>query len=219
MKVLIFGASGMVGSGVLRECLADPGVEQVISIVRTAGHSGHAKLTEITHADFLDFTKIADSAFSGIDAAFYCLGASSNGMSEADYTRVTYEYTLAAARTLAKVSPGATFVYVSGVGADSTERSRTMWQRVRGRTENALLALSPKNVVFRLALIQPLGAVSRTPSYRLLYRIIGPILPLLRALFPKSVTDTKQIGRAMLYVARHGAPRRLLYSGDINTLV
>src|SRR5258706_7444577 len=166
MKVLIFGASGMVGSGVLRECLADSGVEQVISITRTTGRSGHPKLKEIAHANFLDFTKIAERAFSGIDAAFFCLGVSSSGMSEADYTRVTYEYTLAAARTLAKVSPRATFVYVSGVGADSTERSRTMWERVRGRTENALLALSPKSVVFRLALIQPRGgAVSRTPSY------------------------------------------------------
>lgn len=121
MRVLIFGASGMVGGGVLRECLADPAVEQVISVARTAGGSRHAKLTEVVHAHFQDFATIEASAFAGIDAAFFCLGVASSGMPEADYTRVTYEYTVAAARTLARVSPAATFVYVSGVGADSTE--------------------------------------------------------------------------------------------------
>jgi uncharacterized protein YbjT (DUF2867 family) len=219
MRVLIFGASGMVGGGVLRECLADPGVEQVISVARTASGSDCEKVKEIVHGDFLDFTKIEASVFGDIDAAFFCLGVSSSGMSETDYVRVTYEYTLAAARALFKISPDATFVYVSGAGADSTERSRTMWKRVRGHTENALLALSPKTFVFRPALIQPRGgAVSRTPIYRLLYRVTAPILPLLRALLPRSVTDTEQLGRAMLHVARNGAPHRLLYSDDINAL-
>jgi len=209
----------MIGGGVLRECLADPGVDEVISIVRRAGTVHHSKLREIVHADFHDFSSIAGTAFAGVDAVFFCLGVASAGMSEADYTRITYGITLAAAQTLLQSSPAASFIYVSGVGADSSERSRRMWARVRGRTENALLRLPLKTFIFRLALIQPVhGAVSRTPSYRLFYMAAAPLMPLLRMLFPASVTNTELVGRAMLEVARHGAPRPLLDSRDVNVL-
>ena len=209
----------MIGSGALRECLADPGVEEVVSIVRTAGAVHDPKLREIVHGDFLDFSSIGPTAFAGVDAVFFCLGIASVGMSEADYTRITYGITLAAAQTLLQSSPSATFIYVSGAGADSSERSRTMWARVRGRTENALLRLPLKACIFRLALIQPVhAAVSRTRSYRLFYAVAAPLIPLLRALFPRLVTNTELVGRAMLEVARHGAPRQLLDSRDVNLL-
>jgi catalase len=207
----------MIGAGVLRECLAADDVQEVISIVRTAGTFRHPKLHEIVHADFLDFGPIVPIAFSGIDAAFFCLGISSGGMSEADYTRITYDITLAAARALLQGSPDATFVYVSGAGADSTERSRTMWARVRGRTENALLQLSQKTFIFRPAVVRPVhGVTSRTESYRRFYAVAQPLLPLLHRLFPQWVTSTEAVGRAMLEIAGHGAPRRLLESREIN---
>jgi uncharacterized protein YbjT (DUF2867 family) len=219
VRILLFGASGMIGSGALRECLADSGVDEVISIVRTPGTLRDPKLREIAHGDFLDFSSIGPTVFTGVDAVLYCLGIASAGMSEAEYTRITFDMTLAAARTLLQSSPDATFIYVSGLGADRSERSRTMWARVRGRTENALLGLPLKVFVFRLALVQPVhGAVSRTRSYRLFYAAAAPLLPLLRVLFPGSVTNTELVGCAMLEVARRGAPRQLLDSRDINRL-
>src|SRR5579862_5985091 len=207
----------MIGGGVLHECLADTGVQEVISIVRTPGTVRHPKLREIVHVDFMDFGAIASKAFTRIDAAFFCLGVSSSGMSEADYTRVTSDITLAAAQALLQASPEATFVYVSGAGADSTERSRTMWARVRGRAENALLQLPLKTFILRPALVRPMyGIASRTASYRRFYAVAAPLLPLLQRLFPQWVTTTEVLGRAMLELARHGASRRVLESRDIN---
>ena len=209
----------MIGGGVLGECLADSGVRQVASIARSEGTVRHEKLREFVHPDFLDFSNLESSAFAGIDAAFFCLGVSSRGMSEESYTRATYGFTLAAAQTLARASPNATFIYVSALLADTAETGSAMWARVRGRTENALLALPLKSYIYRPGLIQPLdGAVSRTPSFRLFYRLASPVMPLLRRMFPESVTDTKQIGRAMLRIARDGYPGRLLYSKDLNSL-
>ena len=219
MNILLFGASGMIGGRVLRECLLSPDVAQVVSVVRTSGTVRHAKLREVVHGDFLDFSGIQADAFSDIDAVFFCLGVSSAGMSEADYTRITYDMTLAAAQALVAASPGASFVYVSGAGADTSERSRTMWARVRGRTENALLGLPLKVCIFRLGLVQPLdGITSRTRTYRLFYGATRPLLPLLRRLFPHSVTTTGQVGRAMLQVARRHPSQALLDSAAINAL-
>jgi uncharacterized protein YbjT (DUF2867 family) len=219
MRVLLFGASGMIGSGVLRESLADPGVERVISIVRKPGTVQDAKLLEIVHEDFLNFGPIESLVFNEIDAAFFCLGVASAGMKETDYTHITYGITLAAARALLKASPAATFVYVSGVGTDSSEQRGPMWARVRGRIENTLLHLPLKTFIFRLGLVQPThGAVSRTASYRLFYALTGPLIPVLRAVLPRFVTSTEQVGRAMLQVARHGAPRKVLDSADVNRL-
>jgi uncharacterized protein YbjT (DUF2867 family) len=217
MNAILFGASGMVGQGVLRECLLDPGVEKVLSIGRSATGIDNPKLSEIKHANIADLSAIRDR-LSGYDACFFCLGVSSVGMSEADYRRVTFDYAVGAARTLAELNPQMTFVFVSGAGTNSA--SRTMWARVKGETENALLAMPFKAAyMFRPGFIQPLhGIESRTALYRIPYKILGPLNPLLRRLFPNIATSTEILGRAMIKAARDGAPTRILETKDINAL-
>ncbi len=219
MKVLLFGATGMIGQGVLRECLLDPEVASVVTVGRSKTGQEHAKLREIEHKDLADYTAIADQ-LRGFDACFFCLGVSSAGMDEATYTRITYDLTLAAAEALAKASPGMTFVYVSGRSTDSTEKGRTMWARVKGKTENALLRLPFQAAyMFRPGFIQPLhGIRSKTPVYQAVYTVLGPLTPLLKAMFPKAVLTTEQIGRAMLVVAKRGAPKKVLEPEDIAAL-
>jgi uncharacterized protein YbjT (DUF2867 family) len=219
MKILIFGATGMVGQGVLRECLADPGVELVETVGRTATGVAHPKLREVTHRDLWNYSSI-EKDLSGFDACFFCLGVSSAGMKEADYERVTYGIALAAAETLSRLNPPMTFIYVSGAGTDSSEQGRVMWARIKGKTENALLRLPFQAAyMFRPGVIQPLhGARSKTPSYRLLYSLLKPLLPILRRVFPDLILTTAQIGRAMLAVARRGAPQRILESKDIRAV-
>ena len=219
MKVVLFGGSGMVGQGVLRECLLDDDVQSVVSVVRKQTGQKHDKLREILHNDFLDYSSLK-TEFVGADACFYCLGVSSGGMKEAEYQRLTYDFTLAAASTLADINPSLVFVYVSGQGTDSTEKGRVMWARVKGKTENALLRLPFKAVyMFRPGMIQPLhGIKSKTKAYRVLYTLTGPILPLLKRLFPNNVTTTEQVGRAMLRVAQSGYPKSILEAKDINSV-
>jgi uncharacterized protein YbjT (DUF2867 family) len=219
MKAVIFGATGMVGQGVLRECLLDPGVEQVLSVVRKPTGQSDAKLRELVHGDFMDFSGI-ESELSGYDACFFCLGVSSARMTEAEYTRVTYDVTMAAARTLAKASPGMTFEYISGTGTDSSEKGRVMWARVKGKTENALLALPFRAAyMFRPGFIQPLhGIRSKTRAYQIFYAVTKPLLPAFRAAFPQHVTTTERLGRAMIAVARHGYPKKVLEMKDINSV-
>ena len=215
MKVLIFGASGMVGQGVLRVCLHDDAVSEVLVIGRSALAQQHAKMRMIVRDNLLDFAGL-EAELASVDACFYCLGVSSTSLGEDAYTRITFDLTLAAARALAAAHPGACFTYVSGAGTDSSERGRTMWARVKGRTENALLALPLKAVMFRPGAIAPLhGEVSKTPSYRLFYTLLGPMLPGLKAFFPGYITSTEQLGRAMLTVARQGSPKPVLESADI----
>jgi uncharacterized protein YbjT (DUF2867 family) len=218
MRVILFGATGMVGQAALRECLLDPGVERVLTVGRSPTGQTHEKLRELVHADLTDYSSIS-AQLAGYDACFFCLGISSAGMSEADYRRVTVDIAVAAARALVQASPGMTFVFVSGRGADATGKSRTMWARVKGEAENAILALPFKAAyVFRPAFIRPMhGITSRTRSYRVLYAIIRPIVPLVAALVPDQVTTTERIGRAMLNVVRYGAPKRTLESPGINT--
>jgi uncharacterized protein YbjT (DUF2867 family) len=219
MKVIIFGATGMIGQGVLRECLLDPAVTRVLVVARTAMGQRHDKLVELLHQDFLDFTPLADQ-LSGYDACFFCLGISSAGLSEADYRRVTYDYTLAAAQLLARRNPQMTFIYVSGAGTDASEKGRSMWARVKGQTENALAQLPFKSsYMFRPGYIQPLhGIKAKTRLYRLIYIFMGPLYPLWKTLFPRLVTTTEKVGRAMINVAAKGAPKRLIESRDINAL-
>ncbi|MDI1476464.1 NAD(P)H-binding protein [Polyangium sp. y55x31] len=219
MKVLLFGATGMVGLGVLRECLLDPGVESVLAVVRSATGQQHEKLRELIHDDFTNFSAI-ESQLAGYDACFFCLGVSASGMKEADYHHITYDFTMAAAETLVRQSPGMTFIYVSGAGTDSTERGRWMWARVKGKTENALMRLPFKaSYMFRPGYIQPRhGIVSKTRLYRAGYAVMGPLFPLLRRMAPKYVITTEDVGRAMLQVARHGADGRVLENPDLNTL-
>jgi len=215
MKVLIFGATGMIGRAVLLECLRDADVDLVVSLARQAIGILDGKLREIIHHDFTDFSAMEES-LSGFDACFYCLGISSAGLSEADYSRVTLTYTMAAAEPISRLNPTMKFIFVSGVGTDSTENGRVMWARVKGRAENALLRLPFQAYMFRPGFIEPLdGIESRTPLYRKLYAISRPLFPLLRRAFPNHVLTTRQIGRAMLQVARQGYPRHILEPRDI----
>jgi uncharacterized protein YbjT (DUF2867 family) len=221
MTVLIFGATGMVGQGVLRECLLDPEVKLVQTIGRSATGQQHPKLREIEHRDLSRYDSLADQ-LSGFDACFFCLGVSSSGMKEEQYEPVTYGITMAAAETLSRLNPQMmTFIYVSGAGTDSSERGRIMWARVKGKTENALLRLPFKAAyMFRPGIIEPLhGVRSKTPAYRIGYTLIGPLLPLLRRIFPDFILTTEQIGLAMLAVAKRGAPKQVLESKDIRAIL
>ncbi len=217
MKIVIFGASGMVGQGALRECVLARDVESVIVVGRTAIGNRDPKVTEVVHKDFDDFTAIAPQ-LAGADACLFCLGVSSAGMSEAAYTRITYDTTIAAAKTLLSVSPASIFIYVSGAGTDA--KARGMWARVKGKTENALLALPFKAAyMFRPAGIQPLhGIKSKTRSYRIFYYALWPVLPLLRVALPSAMTTTERMGLAMLNLVRSGAPSSIVSTREINRL-
>jgi uncharacterized protein YbjT (DUF2867 family) len=209
----------MVGQGVLRECLLDREVERVLAIGRTLTGQQDEKLREIVHKDFSDFSPI-ENELAGYDACFFCLGVSAVGMSEPAYRRVTYDFTMSAARTLARLNPNMTFIYVSGAGTDSSERGRTMWARVKGVTENALLQLPFKAAyMFRPAFIQPLhGIRTKTKLYRVFYALMAPIFPLWKALVPRYVTTTENLGRAMINVAKRGATKHVLENQDINLI-
>jgi uncharacterized protein YbjT (DUF2867 family) len=219
MNVLIWGATGMVGQGALRECLADPEVGRVVTVGRTASGPTHSKLREIVHADLFDYSAM-ENELSGFDACFFCLGISSAGLSEQAYRRVTYDITLAAGRTLVRLNPQMTFIYVSGGGTDSSESGGTMWARVKGQTENALLALPFKAAyMLRPGVIQPMhGIKSKTRSYRLLYSATALLLPTLRAMFPNYVTTTEQLGRVMISLVKRGFEKPILETRDINAV-
>jgi uncharacterized protein YbjT (DUF2867 family) len=217
MNVILFGATGMVGQGVLRECLLDPEVQSVLSLGRSSTGRHHPKLREIVRKDLFDPGGI-EKDLTGLDACFFCLGVTSAGLTEQQYARITHDLAVLWAQALVKANPGMTFVFVSGAGSDT--KGRAMWQRVKGRAEDALLALPFKaTYVFRPAFIQPLhGIRSRTISYRVLYAIFRPLFLPFRALFPKFATTTEQLGRAMIGAAKRGAPRHILESGDIPAL-
>jgi uncharacterized protein YbjT (DUF2867 family) len=219
VKVILFGATGMVGQGVLRECLLDPDVESVLAVGRSLSGQTHAKLREIVHGNFLDFSPI-ESQLTGFDACFFCLGVSSVGMDAERYRHLTYDITMAAATTLAKLNPGMVFIYVTGRGTDSTEQGGLMWARVKGKTENDLLKLPFKAAyMFRPAGIQPLhGVRSKTAWVNAIYVGAAPLLSLLARTSPKFMTTTEQVGRAMIKVARDGFPRPVLESEDINAV-
>lgn len=220
MRVLLFGATGMVGQGVLRECLLASDVQEVVAVGRTPLAQEHGKLHQVLHADMLDFQPL-EHLLQGFDACFFCLGVSSVGMDEARYTHLTYDLTLVAASTLARLNPQMTFVYVSGAGTDSSEDGKVMWARIKGKTENALLRLPFKAVyLFRPGAIQPLhGVRSKTALYQLFYTVFGPLLSLVRRLRPGWVVSTETVGRAMLAVVRHGAPQPVVEQAGINRLV
>ena len=215
MNVLIFGATGMVGQGVLAECLKAPDVEKVVTIGRTATGIDNPKLHEIVSRDLFSYAELEDQ-LKGFDACFFCLGVSSTGMKEADYQRVTYNLTLAAAQTLSRLNPEMAFIYVSGAGTDSTEMDRVMWARIKGKTENALLRLPFHAYLFRPGLIQPMNGIkSKTRLYRVMYTLMNPLLTPLRWALPNFVLSTRDVGRAMLAVARFGYGSRFLETRDI----
>jgi uncharacterized protein YbjT (DUF2867 family) len=217
MNVVLFGATGMIGQGVLRECLLNEDVRGVVSVVRNPSGQQHKKLQELIAVNFLDFSSMAPE-LTGLDACIYCLGVSSAGMTEQEYTRITFDYTMEAARSLLNANPEMAFLYVSGAGTDGSESGRTMWARVKGKTENALLRLGFKAAyMFRPGFIQPLhGIQSKTRLYRTIYAISTPIFPVLSTIFPRYVTTTEQLGRAMLAVARDGYRKPILEMRDIS---
>jgi uncharacterized protein YbjT (DUF2867 family) len=214
MNVILFGATGMVGQGVLRECLIDDGVEGVLAIGRSSTGLTHPKLRELVQKDLFDFGSVG-ADLQGYDACFFCLGVSSAGMNEADYTRMTYDLTMGWARTLARINPGTAFLYVSGAGTGG----KAMWAQVKGRTEDALLALFPSAYMVRLAALRGMhGEVPRARWVRIAYAVLSPILPLLWAIAPGAVINTDELGRAMIRVARRGAPKRVLENRDLREL-
>lgn len=218
MNVIIFGATGMVGQGVLRECLAAPDVGKVLTVGRAPTGLQHPKLQEMVHAEMWDYSNV-EGELTDFDACFFCIGVTSSGMSEQKYAHLTYDLTMAVAGMLARLNPQMVFVYVSGAGADSSETSHVMWMRVRGKTENALLKLPFRGVyIFRPGMIEPVGVRSKTTAYRWFYSLAKPVLPLLRAMLPDQILSTPQVGQAMLAAVRNGAPKRVLESPDINAL-
>jgi uncharacterized protein YbjT (DUF2867 family) len=219
MNVIVFGASGMVGKGVLLEALESPEVERVLVVGRSSCGVTHAKLKELLHKDMYEYASI-EQELTGYDACFFTLGVSSAGMNEADYTKVTYDLTLAAARTLVKVNPQMTFIYVSGANTDSTEQGGTMWARVKGKTENAILKLGFKAAyMFRPGYIHPMkGVTSRTRLYRIGIAVAKPLFPIFNALAPDSVTTTEKVGLAMIHVVKRGYSKPHIDPKDINAL-
>lgn len=219
MKAIITGATGMIGQGVLLECLEHREVSEVVTIGRSKVDLEHPKLKQIEHADFTDFSTIKDQ-LRGYDACFFCLGVSAAGMKEEDYRRITHDFTMAMAKTLHELNPEMTFTYVSGQGTDSTEKGRIMWARVKGKTENDLLNLGfNKAIMFRPGIIVPKrGIESRTRAYRLLYRYFMWLVKLVQFLSPNSVTDTTRMGQAMINAHLVGEDQRILGPKDINVL-
>jgi uncharacterized protein YbjT (DUF2867 family) len=214
VRVVIFGSTGMIGQGVLRECLRDRSVESVVAVVRSATGQHDPKVREVVTADVTDLSGVA---LEGYDACFFCLGVSAAGMSEKDYRRITSDITLAVARAVWASNPSAMFIYVSGQG--TSEQGRAMWARVKAQTERALLEMSPHSYMFRPGFIQPMhGARSKTPLYAWTYRLATPVLPALRRLFPSAVTTTERMGRAMIRVAHGGWVTRVLETRDINAV-
>ena len=218
MRVIIFGATGMVGQALLRECLLDERVDRVLLVGRSPVRTTNEKVTQIVHGDFLDFSSIA-LELAGYDTCFFCLGVSATGMSEPAYRRVTYFITMAAARELAAQNPTMRFLYISGAGTDSTEHGRLMWARVKGETENAVLSLPFEGYALRPGYIQPQhGITSRNTLYRNLYRVTGGLYPLLTRVVPKYVIGSDQLAKAMLNIAADGTGMRILDSAELTRL-
>jgi uncharacterized protein YbjT (DUF2867 family) len=217
LNVLLFGATGMVGQSVLRECLLDTRIKSVVTIGRNVTSQQHPKLREIVQANLPDLSALEDE-LSGFDACFFCLGVSSAGMNEAKYTAITYDLTMSVAKTLVRLNPAMTFIYVTGAGTDSSERGRSMWARVKGKTENDLLKLPFKGAyMFRPGGILPLhGVRSKTKLYQAVYTVMKPFYPMLEKWFPNSVTTSEKVGRAMIGVAINGYPKPIIESSDLN---
>jgi uncharacterized protein YbjT (DUF2867 family) len=217
MDVLLFGATGMIGQGVLRECLRDPGVKRVVAVGRAATGQTHEKLRDLVVPLLTNLSGV-QRELTGFDACFFSLGVTAVGLTEAQYSAITYDLTLSVAKTLARLNPNMTFIYVSGQSTDSTEKGSTMWARVKGRTENALLSLPIKSYMFRPGMIIPLhGIKSKTGWYNLFYTIATPLYPLLKRA-SGSVTDTEKLGRAMISVARNGHSSKILETPEINRI-
>jgi uncharacterized protein YbjT (DUF2867 family) len=215
-KVIITGATGMVGKGVLLECLDHDSISEVLVIGRNPLGIKHPKLKELIHSDFTNFVEVKDQLL-GYDACFYCLGISAAGLKEEQYKRISYDFTLALAKTLFKINPKMTFNYVSGEGTDTSEKGRMMWARVKGKTENDLLNLGFKQAfMFRPGAIIPLrGIKSKTKSYQFMYDYFLWLVKIIKLIAPNSVVNTTQIGLAMINSMLNGYPDKILKPNDI----
>jgi uncharacterized protein YbjT (DUF2867 family) len=217
MKVILYGATGMIGQLALRECLLDPEVEQVVAIVRRSTENQHPKYQEIVLPDISDLSSVKEQV-TGFDACLYLIGVSSTGMSEAEYTRITNEMTIKAAKQLVELNHNMRIIYVSGMGADSTEQGKEMWARVEGKTENTLLSMPFKAAyMLRPAAILPMhGVTSKTPQYRLVYKLMKPLNPLLKRM--KSVVTSEQLGQVILHLAKTGTTKEVLEREQLKEL-
>lgn len=212
IKAVITGATGMVGEGVLHECLKHPDVESVLVINRKLCGVKHQKLIEIIHEDFFDLSPI-ENHLAGYNACYFCAGVSSIGNNEEEYSHITYDLTLNFAETLLKLNHEMTFCYVSGVGTDSTEKGRSMWARVKGKTENDLLKLGFKDAyMFRPGYIQPTKGLKNAYT---IYKFFTPFYPVLKTLFQKYVVSLEEVGLAMIYVTLFGSEKKILECKDI----
>jgi uncharacterized protein YbjT (DUF2867 family) len=214
LKAIITGATGMVGEGVLIECLNHPDVAQVLVINRKPGGVSHPKLREIIHGDLFELA-IIEPQLGGYDACFFCLGVSSIGMSQEEYRRTTYDLTLNVARTLAKCSPDLTFCYVTGAGTDSSEGGRIAWARIKGATENALMRMFKRSYMFRPGFMKATPGQKNVKSY---YTWLAWLYPIGRALYPNRFCTLREVGRAMINAAGKGYPKPILEVGDIVAL-
>ncbi|MBU9835550.1 epimerase [Rahnella aquatilis] len=216
MRVLIYGASGMVGQGVLRECMKAKDVETVTVIVRSPLPECHTRLNQVVTDDLISPLAGLNAAGKW-DACFFCLGVSASGLSEEEYSRITFKLTLDVASDLVRLDPDITFIYVSGAGTDSSEAGKSMWARVKGKTENSLLRLGFTSAqMFRPAVIWPLDDIrSKTTVYRIFYTILSPFFPALKRLFPNSIITTEEMGKAMLNAVRYGYGKSVLGKEDI----
>jgi hypothetical protein len=215
-KVIITGASGMVGKGVLLECLDHDSISEVLVVGRNPLGIKHPKLKELIHSDFTNFVEVKDQLL-GYDACFFCLGISAASLNEEQYKRITYDLTLALAKTLFEINPKMTFNYVSGEGTDSSEKVKMMWARVKGKTENDLLNLGFKQAfMFRPGAIIPLrGIKSKTKSYQFMYDYFLWLVKIIKLIAPNSVVSTTQIGLAMINSVLNGYPDKILRPKDI----
>jgi nucleoside-diphosphate-sugar epimerase len=211
IKTIITGATGMVGEGVLLECLTHPDVEQVLVINRKPGGYSHAKLREIIHRDFFDLTPIQQQ-LSGFDACFFCAGVSSVGMSKEEYSRITHDLTLNVAQLLAKLNPEMVFCYVTGAGTDSSEQGRTAWARIKGTTENALMRLFKQAYMFRPGFMKPTPGQRNVKSY---YKWIAWLYPIGRTFYPVGFCTLQEVGLAMIEVVGKGYSKQILDVEDI----
>jgi uncharacterized protein YbjT (DUF2867 family) len=215
IRAIVTGVTGMVGEGVLHECLQHPDVEHVLILTRRPSGVSHPKVVEIVHPDFHDITPIAGK-LTNYNACFFCLGVTSIGKNEAQYTKLTYDLTLHVAKKLAAGNPGMTFCYISGAGTDSTEKGKVMWARVKGKTENDLLKLPFKQAyMFRPGLIQATPGLKNTLQ---LYKYFSWMVPLLKTFFPSGIVSLKEIGQAMINVVQKSYKKPVLEIKDIKTL-
>lgn len=214
-KVIITGATGMVGEGVMHECLLDPEIDEVLLINRRPSGFSHPKLKEVLHQNFLDFSGI-QVYFRHYNACFFCLGVSSVGMSKADYEKQTYDLTMHVAKTMATQNPDMTFCYVSGAGTDSSEAGRSHWARIKGKTENDLLKLPFKQAfMFRPAYMRSTPGLKNTKKG---YKIVEFLEPVLKLIAPKYVSSLREVGQAMIKAMKKGYPKQILEVSDINAL-